>query len=166
MTNSIQSRSSACANHTTNSFRFIHLKKCCFHFICSEKALLINPKSLTPDIGVVFKAFLSARFCAALWSHISDCDETYNFWEPLHYLVYGNGMQTWEYSPEFALRSYTYILIHAVPAFLYDAIFKPKPMLVFYFVRCLLALMCALMETYFYKYVSTHTHHTLELDGV
>lgn len=119
--------------------------------IHSEKALLINPKSLTPDVGVVLKAFLSARFCAALWSHITDCDETYNYWEPLHYLVYGNGMQTWEYSPEFALRSYTYILIHAVPAFLYDALFKPKPMLVFYVVRCLLAVLCALMETYFYK---------------
>lgn len=41
---------------------------------------------LYPGGDTAFKALLSARFCAAIWSHISDCDETYNYWEPLHYL--------------------------------------------------------------------------------
>lgn len=106
---------------------------------------------LTPSAFTVFKAILSARFCATMWSLISDCDETYNYWEPLHYLVYGNGLQTWEYSPEFALRSYTYLSFHAVPAWFYNLIFHPSPLQIFYFIRCLLGVACAVVETYFYK---------------
>lgn len=74
------------------------------------------------------------RFCAAMYSNISDCDEgapgaharaascpltsdlaVYNFWEPLHYLDQGNGFQTWETSPAYAIRSYAYILLHWAP---------------------------------------------------
>lgn len=40
---------------------------------------------------------------------IMDCDEVYNYWEPLHFLIYGSGFQTWEYAPQFALRTYVYI---------------------------------------------------------
>lgn len=39
-----------------------------------------------PGGETAFKALLSARFCAAIWSHVTDCDETYNYWEPMHYL--------------------------------------------------------------------------------
>lgn len=107
-----------------------------------------------PDASMTFKVFLSARFCAAIWSHITDCDETFNYWEPLHYLMYGQGLQTWEYSPKFALRSYTYLLFHGVPAWaLYKQIFSPTPMLIFYFIRCMIALGCCVAETYFYKAV-------------
>lgn len=41
---------------------------------------------------------------------ISDCDEVYNYWEPLHFLLYGSGQQTWEYAHQFALRSYAYLV--------------------------------------------------------
>ncbi|XP_043259088.1 alpha-1,2-mannosyltransferase ALG9 [Colletes gigas] len=106
-----------------------------------------------PSVDTAFKLLLSARFCSATWSHITDCDETYNYWEPSHYLLYGTGQQTWEYSPQFALRSYMYLLIHMVPAKLYHYLLEPNPVLVFYFVRCLLSLGCALSEAYFYKNV-------------
>lgn len=33
----------------------------------------------------------------------------FNFWEPLHYLFRGTGFQTWELSPQFAVRSWAYI---------------------------------------------------------
>ena len=33
-----------------------------------------------------------------------------------HYLIYGKGFQTWEYSPAYAIRSYAYLLLHAWPA--------------------------------------------------
>lgn len=36
-----------------------------------------------PSGDTAFKALLSARFCAAIWNHISDCDETFNYWEPV-----------------------------------------------------------------------------------
>ncbi|KAL3912155.1 MAG: hypothetical protein SGARI_001303 [Bacillariaceae sp.] len=59
---------------------------------------------------------------------IMDCDETFNYWEVVHFLLFGdngnnddsnnNGdtpitksaFQTWEYSNEFALRTYAYLL--------------------------------------------------------
>lgn len=37
-------------------------------------------------------------------------------WEPVHYLAFGSGLQTWEYSPEYTLRSYAYLLPHAALA--------------------------------------------------
>jgi alpha-1,2-mannosyltransferase len=43
---------------------------------------------------------------------IADCDEVFNYWEPLHYLLHGHGLQTWEYSPAYALRSYLYVVLH------------------------------------------------------
>ena len=38
----------------------------------------------------------------------------FNFWEPLHYLDRGHGFQTWETSPEYAIRSYAYIALHLI----------------------------------------------------
>jgi len=47
----------------------------------------------------------------------------FNFWEPLHYLDRGRGFQTWETSPEYAIRSYAYIALHLIsvkiPRFLF-----------------------------------------------
>ncbi|CAK9807241.1 Alpha-1,2-mannosyltransferase ALG9 [Anthophora plagiata] len=106
-----------------------------------------------PSVDTAFNLLLSARFCYAIWSHITDCDETYNYWEPSHYLLYGTGQQTWEYSPQYALRSYMYLLIHIVPAKLYHYLLEPNPVMVFYFVRCLLSAGCALSEVYFYQNV-------------
>lgn len=43
-------------------------------------------------------AFLGlSRGLGALVNIVHDCDEVFNYWEPLHYLVHGTGMQTWEY---------------------------------------------------------------------
>jgi alpha-1,2-mannosyltransferase len=62
----------------------------------------------------VFYIFLVANIAAALFAPIQDCDETFNYWEPTHYLSHGYGLQTWEYSPDFAIRSWLYIALHAV----------------------------------------------------
>ena len=75
-----------------------------------------------------------------MYSNIQDCDEgewahygipfpvrpqflntfllhaVYNFWEPLHYLDRGVGFQTWEVSPQYAIRSWAYISLHLMPA--------------------------------------------------
>jgi alpha-1,2-mannosyltransferase len=40
---------------------------------------------------------------------LMDCDEVYNYWEPLHFLLFGTGFQTWEYANEYALRTYAYL---------------------------------------------------------
>lgn len=44
----------------------------------------INPnKAWCPSTYTAFKVLLSARLCAAVWSNISDCDEVFNYWEPV-----------------------------------------------------------------------------------
>jgi Alg9-like mannosyltransferase family len=62
---------------------------------------------------LVKASFLAVRFFSALFNNAGDCDETFNFWEPSHYLLYGFGFQTWEYSPEYSLRSYFYVGLHS-----------------------------------------------------
>ncbi|XP_070932044.1 alpha-1,2-mannosyltransferase ALG9 isoform X3 [Macaca nemestrina] len=106
-----------------------------------------------PEGSTAFKCLLSARLCAALLSNISDCDETFNYWEPTHYLIYGEGFQTWEYSPAYAIRSYAYLLLHAWPAAFHARILQTNKILVFYFLRCLLAFVSCICELYFYKAV-------------
>ncbi|XP_006151043.2 alpha-1,2-mannosyltransferase ALG9 isoform X2 [Tupaia chinensis] len=106
-----------------------------------------------PEGSTAFKCLLSARLCAALLSNVSDCDETFNYWEPTHYLIYGKGFQTWEYSPVYAIRSYAYLLLHAWPAAFHARILQTNKILVFYFLRCLLAFVSCICELYFYKAV-------------
>ncbi|KAF9965900.1 mannosyltransferase [Mortierella alpina] len=69
-----------------------------------------------PSYSVAFKTLFLVRALAATYSNISDCDEVFNYWEPMHYLQYGSGLQTWEYSPLYAIRSWAYILLHTLAA--------------------------------------------------
>ncbi|CAH3148408.1 unnamed protein product [Porites evermanni] len=49
-----------------------------------EKKLAYSDKSVwSPRPYTIFKLLLSARFCSAFLSNISDCDETFNYWEPV-----------------------------------------------------------------------------------
>ncbi|XP_053658619.1 alpha-1,2-mannosyltransferase ALG9 [Anopheles marshallii] len=98
----------------------------------------------------VVVTLIVVRLQAALWSTISDCDETFNYWEPLHYLLRGKGFQTWEYSPEFALRSYSYLWLHGLPAKILGLVVD-NGVVIFYCIRCLLAVVCALLEYRLYK---------------
>ena len=50
-----------------------------------------------PGAFFAFVCLLVPRILSALYNIIHDCDEVYNYWEPLHFLLYGHGMQTWEY---------------------------------------------------------------------
>ncbi|XP_042763315.1 alpha-1,2-mannosyltransferase ALG9 isoform X1 [Panthera leo] len=131
--------------------------------LCSREASGAEPRTelsgnkagqvWAPEGSTAFKCLLSARLCAALLSNISDCDETFNYWEPTHYLIYGKGFQTWEYSPVYAIRSYAYLLLHAWPAAFHARILQTNKILVFYFLRCLLAFVSCICELYFYKAV-------------
>lgn len=113
-----------------------------------------NPGPWMPGGYAAFKLLMSARLCAAFWSSISDCDETFNYWEPTHFLFFGKGHQTWEYDSKYALRSYLYLLVHGVPGYLYNILFDPNRMYILYLIRCLLALVSSLCEVYFYQSVA------------
>ena len=51
----------------------------------------------TPNFQIAFSLFLLVRLISAFNNQVADCDETFNYWEPTHYLMYGWGFQTWEY---------------------------------------------------------------------
>ncbi|EED93788.1 mannosyl transferase [Thalassiosira pseudonana CCMP1335] len=66
-----------------------------------------SPFSWGSALSILYVAF---RVSTANLAPITDCDEVFNYWEPLHFVLYGTGMQTWEYAPQYALRTYAYLL--------------------------------------------------------
>ena len=40
-------------------------------------------KGWSPPPTAAFKYLLAVRMCSVFFMHISDCDETYNYWEPV-----------------------------------------------------------------------------------
>mmetsp|Transcript_17791 Transcript_17791/g.36923 ORF Transcript_17791/g.36923 Transcript_17791/m.36923 type:complete len:641 (+) Transcript_17791:1254-3176(+) len=113
----------------------------------------------TPNPITALTVLVFIRITSAIHSGIADCDETYNYWEPLHFMLYGFGFQTWENAPEFALRSYAFLLPYASVARLIRSL-APKPksavdekLLVFYGVRVVQGIVSACSEVYLYDSV-------------
>eukprot|EP00038_Savillea_parva_P010725 m.192314 g.192314 ORF g.192314 m.192314 type:complete len:575 (-) comp18618_c0_seq1:93-1817(-) len=99
-----------------------------------------------PSWMLAFSVLLVFRLVGAAISHITDCDEVFNYWEPLHYLLHGTGLQTWEYSPEYALRSYFYLMPHAIPSQLLTLAGLHDKVLAFYTTRAALGMVSAAVE--------------------
>ncbi|XP_031106851.1 dol-P-Man:Man(6)GlcNAc(2)-PP-Dol alpha-1,2-mannosyltransferase [Ipomoea triloba] len=87
------------------------------------------------------------RYMSATTNIIHDCDETFNYWEPLHYLLYKSGFQTWEYSSQFALRSYLYIIFHNIVGLPASWWFGEEKVRVFYSIRIFLGLLSVITES-------------------
>jgi alpha-1,2-mannosyltransferase len=104
-------------------------------------------------LNIALYLCLASHLLAACFAPIQDSDETFNYWEPLHYLNHGYGLQTWEYSPEFSIRSWAYIVLHAIPAKL-GSLFVSSKAAEFYFLRIVLAMVCAATETRLYSAIS------------
>ena len=112
-----------------------------------------NPPHSSSHNKLVFTIFFISNLLAALYTPIQDCDEVFNYWEPTHYLNHRYGLQTWEYAPEFSVRSWLYIVIHAVIG-KFGSFLSPKKAFEFYFVRIVLGLVCALTETRLFSAIS------------
>lgn len=56
-------------------------------FLCTRSSGSKAGQVWAPEGSTAFKCLISARFCAALLSNISDCDETFNYWEPVRGLL-------------------------------------------------------------------------------
>ncbi|CAI9637829.1 unnamed protein product [Alternaria burnsii] len=103
----------------------------------------------------VFCVFSFANLVAAAFSPIQDCDEVFNYWEPSHYLNHGYGLQTWEYSPDYAIRSWAYTAIHSLVIGLamlpmQTLGLQRSKVFEFYFLRAVLAVVCAACQTRMY----------------
>jgi alpha-1,2-mannosyltransferase len=64
--------------------------------------------ALLVPVAVAWRVLLSLHL------PIMDCDEVFNYWEPLHYMLFPNetpkALQTWEYAHEYSLRSYAFLM--------------------------------------------------------
>lgn len=111
------------------------------------------PPQFYIPLNVTLYLCLLSHVLAAAFAPIQDCDETFNYWEPVHYLSHGYGLQTWEYSPEFSIRSWAYIVLHTIPIKLIQ-VFGQSKTFEFYSLRVLLAIVCACAETKLYSVIS------------
>ncbi|VDL82642.1 unnamed protein product [Nippostrongylus brasiliensis] len=109
-----------------------------------------------PSGNAVLKLLFSLRLSAALWSNISDCDEVYNYWEPLHLMLFGKGLQTWEYSPLYAIRSYFYVYLHYIPANILFHLLPYSKIALFITLRCTIGVFTLLAEFALYKAACKH----------
>lgn len=100
-----------------------------------------------------FIFILFVRSISACYNLIWDCDETYNYWEPLHYIMYNSGFQTWEYSPVYSLRSYFYIYIHALPLLPFKYVLSKITL--FYLLRFIFAIVSSKLESDLFQTLST-----------
>ena len=92
--------------------------------------------------------FLAANLIMGTVNHIDDTDETYGYFEPLHFLLYGIGMQTWEYAPQYAIRTYTFLSPFWGIGLVLKALDFSK-LNIFYGVRILLGTITAVSEASF-----------------
>ncbi|KAF2115467.1 Alg9-like mannosyltransferase family-domain-containing protein [Lophiotrema nucula] len=111
-----------------------------------------KPPQLEPIVA--FYIFFAANTIAASFSPIQDCDEVFNYWEPTHYLNHGYGLQTWEYSPEYAIRSWAYTGLHATIIYLGRLLPFRGKVTEFYLLRIVLAFVCAVCQSRLYSTIS------------
>ena len=98
-----------------------------------------------PSFRTLVLVTSAVRIVSALVNVMGDCDEVYNYYEPLHYLLFGFGFQTWEYDERFALRSYAYLLPDYVLVTLLRSLYANK-LLLFFLMRAAHGFLCANVE--------------------
>lgn len=103
---------------------------------------------LPENSAALITLLIVVRISSALYNLIYDCDETYNYWEISHYLIYKNGYVTWEYSPQYALRSYFYLWTYIWPSFILSFLISNE-IILFYFTRIAIACLGIFCELYF-----------------
>ncbi|KAJ1781916.1 mannosyltransferase, partial [Coemansia sp. RSA 2399] len=108
-----------------------------------------------PSVSLLFRVLALVRIAGALKAPIQDCDEVYNYWEALHMMQFGSGKQTWEYAPQYALRSYGFLYAYKWMVSLMHVMlgFQSKVQ-VFYALRIALAMASAGCEAVFVKRIA------------
>ena len=106
-----------------------------------------------PSLSFAIRLLLLVRTCGAMYGIIADCDEVFNFYEPLHYFTHNTGFQTWELSPQFAIRSWTYVLLHWPLAHLGPKILQLGKRPAFFALRISLGAVSSYCEARFYRAV-------------
>jgi len=126
------------------------------------------------NLAVPLAFFL--RLVQAAFSPITDCDEVFNYWEPLIYIIgYFHlltpstfpipipipipipAFQTWEYAKEYALRTYAFLTpLHLVSkSILFSEVITLHEPLMFYGLRSVIAAFTAYTEVNYARALST-----------
>lgn len=115
-----------------------------------------------------FRALVAARLISGAVIPILDCDEVFNFWEPTHYLTHKFGLQTWEYSPEYAIRSWVYAGLNAGIVRFGQDLLMPllkkfggdddagEGVALFYLTRSVFGVVSAVVDTWLYLSIKEH----------
>ncbi|EAU92828.2 asparagine-linked glycosylation 9 protein isoform a [Coprinopsis cinerea okayama7 len=111
-----------------------------------------------PSFSLAVRILFLIRVSGAMYSNIDDCDEVYNFWEPLHLFAHGYGFETWELSPAFALRSWAYVILHYLPSRIGLIVAGGDKRASLFAVRIFLAAVSTLAEAAFYRAVVEKVH--------
>ncbi|RMZ80095.1 hypothetical protein DV737_g3187, partial [Chaetothyriales sp. CBS 132003] len=112
------------------------------------------------DVALIL--LVTSYTISALYAPILDCDETYNYWEPLHFLLHGTGFETWEYSPQYAIRSWAYTVLHAL-LLVPSRLISTSKTTQFYLLRGLLGFFSAAASTSLYSAISRALHPRIGL---
>ncbi|SCV05317.1 LANO_0H04808g1_1 [Lachancea nothofagi CBS 11611] len=110
-------------------------------------------KSIT-KLALIGLLLASRLYLQPIYSLVSDCDETFNYWEPLNFLLRGFGKQTWEYSPEYSIRSWAFLLplyTSLLPIGKLCSVLGLPPYVLFYVARSILGLYSVVMEWHLYR---------------
>ena len=102
-------------------------------------------------MNVYFSVLAATRVAYSISTSIADCDETFNYWEPAHMLMTGTGLQTWEYSPDYGLRSWLYIWIVSWPGMLMSSLGVSDKVSIFMGIKTMLAVLSAYIDS---KYIT------------
>ncbi|KAK4689384.1 hypothetical protein P7C73_g729, partial [Tremellales sp. Uapishka_1] len=108
---------------------------------------------IVPSLSLAIRLLLLMRTTGAMYAIIADCDEVFNFWEPLHYFTYNSGFQTWELSPQFAIRSWAYVILHWPLAHIGPKLIGMGKRQAFFTLRIALGAICSFCEAKFYRAV-------------
>eukprot|EP01060_Flectonema_neradi_P031810 TRINITY_DN4925_c0_g1_i1.p1 TRINITY_DN4925_c0_g1~~TRINITY_DN4925_c0_g1_i1.p1 ORF type:complete len:390 (+),score=42.74 TRINITY_DN4925_c0_g1_i1:359-1528(+) len=101
-----------------------------------------------------FSVLAAIRVAFSISTAIADCDETFNYWEPAHMLMTGKGLQTWEYSPEYGLRSWLYIWLISWPGVLAGFLGVTDRAAIFMGIKAMLAVVSAFIDANFVESIS------------
>jgi len=120
-----------------------------------------NSQNIPPQLPITRQSaliiFLTCNLFSAIFSYITDCDESFNYWEPLHHVLFPKqeSFQTWEYASQYALRSWAYLGMHAQVLFIHAHYLKLGKSVLFQFLKCGMALICSISQTNAYASIST-----------
>ena len=111
----------------------------------------IKPDVIPLSLAIVY---VSYRIAVANYSPITDCDETYNYWEPLHFIQFNFGMQTWEYAQPYELRTYAFLFPYFICSKLLESLFSLNKKIIFYAIRSTIGAITAICELHFVQGIS------------